>query len=150
MSQENVEVVKRFESLMVPSLEEEHAHGAGGGFDEVLKLLHPSVAFHASRSIPHGGDYVGHERFLQMCEQFRELWDLEGGVELEYLDAGEDRVITIASFTITSRHTGRSAPVRMVEVVTVRDGKIVELQAYYEDTAPIVVAGGGVLGRFRD
>ena len=150
MSQENVDVVRRFESLMVPSLEEEDAAAAEKRLQEVLDLLDPEVAFHATRSLPHGGDYVGHDRFLQMGEQFRELWSLGDGVDLEYLDGGGDRVITLASFTIESRHTGRSVPVRMVEVVTVRDGKITDLEAYYQDTLPIVDAGGGVMGRYRD
>ena len=150
MSKENVEVVKRFESLMVPSLEERDATVAEGGFDQVLALLDPQVAFHASPSIPHGGDYIGHDRFLRMCDQFRELWNLVGAVDLEYLDAGDDRVITLASFTAESRHTGRSVPIRMVEVVTVRNGKITELVAYYYDTVPIIEAGGGVMGRHRD
>ncbi len=149
MSTENVDVVKRFESLMVPSLEEEDASASQRRLGEVLELLDPNVAFHASPSIPHGGDYVGHARFLEMGEQFRELWTLVGGVELEYLDAGGDRVITLASFTAESRHTGRSVPVRMVEVITVVGGKITELVAYYYDTVPIIEAGGGVLGRHR-
>jgi hypothetical protein len=34
-------------------------------------------------------------------------------------------------------------------VVTVRDGKIVDLQAYYQDTVPIVEAGGGIKGRYN-
>jgi ketosteroid isomerase-like protein len=150
MSQENVEVVRRFESLMVPSLEEEDASASDNRLRQVLDLLDPEVAFHATRSLPHGGDYVGHDSFLKMGEQFRELWNLGDGVELDYIDAGGDKVITLAAFTIESRRTGRSVPVQMVEVVTVRDGKITELVAYYFDTVPIVEAGGGVMGRHRE
>jgi len=149
MSQENVEVVRRFESLMVPSLEEEDPAAAEARLQEVLSLLDPEVAFHATRSLPHGGDYVGHDSFLQMGEQFRELWNLGDGVDLEYVDAGDDKVITLASFTIESRNTGKSVPVRMTEVVTVRNGKIIELVAYYFDTVPIVEAGGGIKGRYN-
>ena len=64
--------------------------------------------------------------------------------------AGGDGVITLASFTIESRHTGRSVPVRMVEVVTVRDGRIVDLDAYYRDTVPIIQAAGGAVGKHRE
>lgn len=150
MSKENVEVVKRFESLMVPSLGEEDAASAHAGFEKVAEVLAPDVAFHATRSIPHGGDYVGYERFRQMSEQFRELWTIVGDVKLDYLDCGGDKVLTVAEFTAESRHTGRQVPVKMVELVTVRDGRIADLVAYYYDTVPIIEAGGGVLGRFRD
>ena len=149
MSQENVEVVKRFESLMVPGLEDEDSAAADDRFAQVLALLHPDVAFHATKSIPHGGDYVGYDDFRNMCEQFRDLWSLVGGVELDYVDGGGDKVFTVAAFTMESRHTGRQVPVRMVEVVTVRDGRIAELQAYYQDTVPIIEAGGGVKGRYN-
>ena len=148
MSSENVEVVKRFESLMVPSIEEDDARAAGSGFDQVLALLDPDVTFHATSSLPHGGKYTGHDSFLKMCEQFRDLWDLVGGVELQYIDGGGDKVITLASFTAESKHTGKTVPVRMVEEVTVRDGKIVELVAYYFDTVPIIEAGGGIKGPY--
>jgi ketosteroid isomerase-like protein len=37
----------------------------------------------------------------------------------------------------------------MTEVVTVRNGKIAELVAYYFDTVPIVEAGGGIKGPYN-
>jgi ketosteroid isomerase-like protein len=148
LSQENVEVVRRFESLMVPSLAEEDPSEAEKRLQEILDLLDPEVAFHACPSLPHGGDYVGHDSFLKMGEQFRELWNTPGGVDLQYLDAGEDKVVTMASFTFESRHTGRSAPNRMVEIVTVRNGKIAELVAYYYDVVPVIEAGGDKKGPY--
>ena len=150
MSAENVEVVRRFESLMVPSLEEDDPSAAERRLREIFDLLDPEVAFHATPSLPHGGDYVGHDSFVKMGEQFRELWNIPAGVDLEYVDAGGDRVITLASFNLESRHTGRSVAVRMVEVVTVRDGRIVDLDAYYRDTVPIIEAAGGAIGKHRE
>ena len=144
MSSENVEVVKRFESLMVPSIEEEHASDARGGFEQVLALLDSEVVFRATTSLPHGGEFIGHDSFLAMGDQFRNMWKIVGSIDFEYLDGGGEKVVTLASFTIESRTTGRSVPVRMVEVVTVRDGKIAELVAYYYDTVPIIEAGGGL------
>jgi ketosteroid isomerase-like protein len=149
VSQENVEVVRRFEALMVPSLEETDHEAAQRRQEEILSILDPAVVFFATPSIPHGGTYVGHDAFFKMGEQFRELWDIADGVELEYIDGGGDRVITLASWTAVSRHTGRSVPVRMVEVVIVRDGRIKELRAYYEDTVPLIEAADGVKGRYH-
>jgi ketosteroid isomerase-like protein len=148
LSKENVEIVKRFESLMVPSLEEEDPAVAEKRLQEILDLLDPNVAFHATPSLPHGGDYVGHDSFMKMGEQFRELWNTPGGVDLQYFDIGGDKVLTMASFIFESVHTGRSVPNRMVEIVTVQDGKITDLVAYYFDTVPIVEAGGDKKGRY--
>ena len=149
MSKENVDVVKRFEALMVPALEETDDEAAQRRHEEVLSILDPEVVFFATPSIPHGGTYRGHDAFFKMGEQFRDLWEIGDGVELEYVDGGDDRVITLAFWTAVSRHTGRSVPVRMVEVVTVRDGRIKELLAYYEDTVPLIEAADGVKGKYN-
>ena len=79
----------------------------------------------------------------------RVLWEIGDGVQMEYIDGGDDRVITLASWTAVSRHSGRSVPVRMVEVVTVRDGRIKELRAYYEDTVPLIEAADGAKGKYN-
>ena len=149
MSQENVDVVKRFEALMVPALEETDHEAAQRRQEEIFSILDPEVVFFATPSLPHGGTYVGHDAFVKMGEQFRELWDIAEGVEMDYVDGGDDRVITLASWTAVSRHTGRAVPVRMVEVVTVRDGRIAELRAYYEDTVPLIEAADGVKGKYN-
>jgi ketosteroid isomerase-like protein len=134
---------------MVPSLEEGDPEAAERRLVEVLSILDPDVIFYATPSIPHGGTYVGHDAFFKMGEQFRDLWDIGDGVELEYIDGGGDRVITLANWTAVSHVTGRSVPVRMVEVVTVCDGRIKELRAYYEDTVPLIEAADGVKGKYN-
>jgi len=149
VSQENIDVVKRFETLMVPSLEETDEASAQRRQQEILAILDPEVVFFATPSLPHGGTYVGHDAFFKMGEQFRDLWDIADGVEMEYIDGGGDRVITLASWTAISRHTKRAVPVRMVEVVTVRNGRIKELRAYYEDTVPLIEAADGVKGKYN-
>ena len=149
MSQENIDVVKRFEDLMVPSLEETDPHASEQRLRQIIDILDPEVTFYATPSIPHGGTYVGHDAFFKMGEQFRELWEIGDGVQMEYIDGGGDRVITLAEWTAISRHTGKSVPVRMVEVLTIRDGRIKELRAYYEDTVSLIDAADGMKGKFN-
>ncbi len=149
MSQENIEVVKRFEDLMVPSLEETDRDASEQRLQQILNILDPEVTFYATPSIPHGGTYVGHDAFFKMGEQFRDLWEIGDGVQMEYIDGGGDRVITLAEWTAISRHTGKSVPVRMVEVLTIRDGRIKELRAFYEDTVPLIEAADGRKGKYN-
>jgi ketosteroid isomerase-like protein len=149
VSQENIDVVKRFEDLMVPGLEETDEAAAAERMKQILEVLDPEVTFYATPSIPHGGTYVGHDAFFKMGEQFRDLWEIGDGVQIEYIDGGGDRVVTLAEWTAVSRHTGRAVPVRMVEVLTIRDGRIKELRAYYEDTVPLIEAADGVKGKYN-
>jgi ketosteroid isomerase-like protein len=146
---DKIDVVKRFEDLMVPSLEETDAEASERRLAEITAILDPNVVFYATPSIPHGGTYVGHDAFFKMGEQFRDLWEIGDGVDIEYIDGGGDRVITLASWTAVSRHTGKAVPVRMVEVLTIRDGRIQELRAYYEDTVPLIEAADGVKGKYN-
>lgn len=137
MSKENVEVVERFESLMGARA------GANGShrLQQVLTLLDENVAFRPSTSVPgHGGDWIGHNGFLEMCQAYAETWHPPEGLELELLDGGGDKVVVLAAFTRRSRRTGRSVPIRMVEIVTVSGGKITELVPYFHDTAAMIEA----------
>jgi ketosteroid isomerase-like protein len=149
VSQENVNVVKRFEQLMVPSLEETDPEASERRLAEVLAILDPDVVMYASPTIPHGGTYRGYDAFFKMGEQFRDMWDISDGVELRYIDGGGDLVITLAKWNGVSRLTGKTAPVDMVEVVTVRDGRIKELRAYYEDTLVLSEAADGAKGKYN-
>ena len=130
VSQENVDVVKRFETLMVPALDESDAHASEGRLEEIKAILDPDVVFYASPTIPHGGTYRGYDAFFKMGEQFRDLWDISAGVELAYIDGGGDTVITLAKWTGVSKVTGKAVPVDMVEVLTIKDGRIKELGPY--------------------
>jgi hypothetical protein len=139
-----VEVVRKFEEMMVPSLEQEDEADARVGFEEILALLDKNVAFRPTSVLPHGGDWIGHQGFIEMGEAFNRAWELPTGVSFQYLDGGGDTVVIIASFDMINKHTGKSVHVDMVEIVTVKNGKITELVPYYYDTIPIVEAAGGI------
>jgi uncharacterized protein len=149
MSQGNVEVVRRFEQLMVPALDESDADASQRRLEQIKAVLAPDVVFYASPTIPHGGTYRGYDAFFKMGEQFRDMWDISAGVELEYIDGGDDKVITLAKWTGVSKLTGTAVPVDMVEVVTVKEGRITELRAYYEDTVALGEAAGGAKGPYN-
>jgi hypothetical protein len=139
----NLEVVRQFEDSMVPSLEEE-ATSAGGDFAGILELLDPAVVFRPPPSLPHGGDWTGHNGFVKMGETFGEAWNMARAPTFEFFDVSDGRVLLTASFVLESRETGRTVPVEMVELITVRDGRIVELVPFYRDTVPIATAAGTI------
>jgi ketosteroid isomerase-like protein len=141
VASDNVELVKRFEKLMVDTFNE-----GKGDFAPVLELLTEDVVFDVGPSLPYPGRHVGHEGFVKMAEAVNRAWEYPtfDNVELEYLDAGDDRVLLLVSYAPRSRQTGRIVPTRMNEVIRIRDGKISELIPYYWDTVPILEGTGGV------
>jgi ketosteroid isomerase-like protein len=142
MSQENVEVVRRFEALMA-AREDGGPDAVQKRFAEIMSLLDENVAFRPTESVPgHGGEWFGHHGFLDMCKAYGTVWHPPEDFEIELRDAGADTVVVLASFTRRAKATGTSIPIKMVEIVTVRDGRITELVPYFHDTVPMLDAAG--------
>lgn len=111
-----------------------------GSFD----VVDPEVTIRIPESMPYGGVHVGPEGFARVAQAMNETWRLDGELEVSFHSCGEDQVVEFLSWTGVSRHTGRSLPVRMVAVYTIRNSRIIEMEFYYWDTAEIVAATGGV------
>jgi ketosteroid isomerase-like protein len=141
MSQENVEIVKRFQELSMATMERR------GDYRGVLELLDPDVVVRVCASLPHGGEWVGHDGFVQMSNAVAGSRRTTTIPEFTHLDAGGDYVVVLISFMSQALQTRQAVPIRMVEVFTVRNGKITSLDPYYEDTVPFFKASGGVMTR---
>ena len=63
--------------------------------------------------------------------------------QARFLDAGETTVVVLVRYDVIARATGNALTLDHVEIYTVRDGKITDLDVYYRDTAAIVEATGG-------
>jgi ketosteroid isomerase-like protein len=132
MSKANVEVVKQFEDAFIC-----------GDMDHVLSLLSPDVVVHEAPSLPYPGDHRGHDGFLKLADAFNSVWEIVSELDLTFLDGGDTKVIVLVAFDAVARTTGVRLRVPHVEIYTVIDGKIVDLDVYYRDTAAIVEATGG-------
>jgi ketosteroid isomerase-like protein len=132
MSKENVAVVEQFEHAFVR-----------GDMEEVLSLLADDIVVHEAASLPYGGDHRGHDGFLRLADAFNRVWEMTSPLDLTFLDAGE-RVVVLVRYDVVARATGRPLTLDHVEIYTVRDGKIADLDIYYRDTAAIAAATGGV------
>jgi ketosteroid isomerase-like protein len=132
MSEENVAVVEQFEHAFVR-----------GDMEEVLSLLADDIVVHEAASLPYGGDHRGHDGFLRLADAFNRVWEMTSPLDLTFLDAGE-RVVVLVRYDVVARATGRPLTLDHVEIYTVRDGKIADLDIYYRDTAAIAAATGGV------
>jgi uncharacterized protein len=131
MSSENIRVVERFEHAFVR-----------GDMDEVLSLLHEDIVVHEAASLPYAGDHRGHDGFLKLAATFNGVWEMTSPLDLTFLDAGEATVVVLVRYDVIARATGNALTLDHVEIYTVRDGKITDLDVYYRDTAAIVEATG--------
>lgn len=125
MSQHDVEVLDRFLN-----------HFQKGEVEAAMAMIHPDIVLHEAASLPYPGDFHGREGFERLFSV------MHAGIELipeswELFDAG-DQVIGRMHTTLVSRTTGERLPMIIVEIHTIRDDMLAEVDIYYKDTKAVV------------
>jgi uncharacterized protein len=104
--------------------------------DERRSLLHDDFVVHEAGGLPFSGDYHGSQGFFELMTRMSDLLDLTPGpIATDAL--GDDAVAARFRLTFTSRASGKSVEMGLVEIYTVRDGRIAELDVYYKDPAAV-------------
>jgi ketosteroid isomerase-like protein len=99
--------------------------------DAILDVLDPQVVWRTPESLPWGGTFHGHEGFREFFGKLvQEPVDNRREVE-EYLDAG-DRIVTQLRLFGRAKDGDTETEVPEVHVWTVRNGKIVDLEAIFD------------------
>jgi ketosteroid isomerase-like protein len=96
-------------------------------------LFHPALRIQQPASLPHGGWHEGLEGMASMGAAFAEHWDRTIGSPRIF--GNGDDVAQVTAQTWTAKTTGRSATVDVVELFAFRDGLIVEIRVFQQDTA---------------
>ena len=128
MSQENVEVVKAaFEAWNV------------GDMDALREAYDPDIILRTLEGWPEPGPFVGREAVVRWWEQIRETWDADA-IELisDFIDAG-DRVAVRLIWHGTGR--GPEMNMEMTQVTTVRKGKILGTEYFWDHTEALEAVG---------
>lgn len=131
MSEENLQIARR-------------AYDAWnrGDVDAVLELCHPEFEYHASGVIP-GLDsvYRGREGFRKFERDFRATWE-SLTIEIERLEDHGEQVVLLGTFEAHGRD-GLTARRPMANVVTIRGGAAVRIDAYAEWDQALEAIGEG-------
>jgi uncharacterized protein len=104
--------------------------------DERRSLLHDDFVVHEAGGLPFSGDYHGPQGFFELLERMNDVLELTAGpITTEPLSA--DVVAARFRLTFVSRASGKSVEMGLVEIYTVRHGRIAELDVYYKDPAAV-------------
>lgn len=114
-------------------------HSGDAGFDAMQATLDPEVVLHQSPDLPYGGEFKGHAGYRQWADAMRAIFDRVDARNPEFYESGDTVVITCDLLTRT-RGTGDEMTLPMAQVVTVRDGKIVEFRPFYWNIPAYVAA----------
>ena len=107
-----------------------------GRLDDAFALLHDDFVVHAAGDVPYSGDYLGAEGFSELLGKMLPALDLTPSPDMEFLVDG-DKVVLYYRLTFTARASGASVEMGVTEVLTVRDGRIAELDVYYKNPSAV-------------
>ena len=130
-SSENADVVRRvFDSIRQQDL------------DGLLSLYHRDVVVREPASLPHGGVHRGHDQVRAAAICWSETWgphrqNAELSLAPELFESTDDHVV--ARWRLRAHdHAGEGVDVEAIDIYRLRDGKVLELETYYRDTAALV------------
>ena len=123
------QVLLRFYSAEANYMKAREANGTAN-FDGMRQTLDPDVVLHQSPDLPFGGEYVGHTGYEDWAVAMSSIFDKLEVTEQEFFEAG-DKVVVMCRFITRSRINASVQDLPMAQVITVRDGKIVEFKPFY-------------------
>ena len=109
---------------------------AAGEFEDAAQLVDPDLVVHEPQELPYGGEYHGFAGFLDLLARLTAVVEIAPASPLEFSDAG-DRVVVQMVGRFTSPVSGRSVDTGVVELLSVRDGRIAELDVFYKDPGAV-------------
>ena len=135
MSRENVEIVRRgYEALNSADVE------------RALALFDPHVEVHLARDagtvmgLDFRETYRGIDGFLEFLGRLSEAWQEFRWEPENYIDAGDDVVVFIR-MVATGKGSGIEVEQPMAHLCTLRDGKLVRHETFWERSAALKAAG---------
>jgi uncharacterized protein len=111
-------------------------------FDDARSLLHDNIVVYEAGGVPYSGEYRGPQSFFELFSKMNEDLELTPDPAVQYLLA-DDTVAMRYRLTFTARASGRSVQMSLVEIYTVQDGLIVELDVYYKDPSAVAALLAG-------
>ena len=117
MSQENVEVVRRY-------LEEVSGAGPGEIVASVPAFLDADVDYYPVRKFPEARPCHGREATSQFFARFREAWSHLRWSPAEIIEIGDDRVLVRAAMLGEGRGSGMKLEGDLYICVWLRDGRV--------------------------
>ena len=104
--------------------------------NERRSLLHDDFVVHEAGGLPFSGDYHGSDGFFELLNRMNDVLELAAG-PITTDPLGHDAVAARFRLRFISQASGKSVEMGLVEIYTVRDGRIAELDVYYKDPAAV-------------
>ena len=92
-------------------------------------------------SLPFGGEYRGRDALLRLFIIVMDYWD-NPKVTVNNVIGDDVDAAVLLTFTMTSKHTGRTFTQSVAETAKSKDGLVTEMRIHYFDTAEVAREAG--------
>jgi ketosteroid isomerase-like protein len=107
----------------------------------VLAFFDPEIEIHDPPELPDAGVYHGPQGWLQQIENFDQAFSELSYEPLEFIDAGDERVVDVIKASGVAKIGDLKAEVTYAQIDTWRDGKVVKIQYFSTKEAALEAAG---------
>ncbi len=107
-----------------------------GNLETILATLHPEFKLSEVQSLPYKGTWEGHKGATEFFDAFMKVWENPRMEGLEFFDIGSEVVVRF-TLKATARNTSKEIEMPITEFIKVKDGKVIEILPFYQDTAKI-------------
>ena len=135
MSQENVDLVRRAVTAFVA------ADYDPRNFEEPFELFDPAIEYDISRTNPETQIYRGRDGVVEVLEQWIDTWDGYEVKALEFIDAGEDRVVSVIRERGKLKDSDAWVEHTRGAVWTIRDRRIARYEEHQDRAEALEAAG---------
>ncbi len=127
-SEDNVQIVEAY-----------YQAKSTGNVENILATLHPEFKLYEVQSLPYKGTWEGYSGAAEYFDAFMKVWQNPLMQGLEFFDIGSE---VVARFTLkaTASNTSKQIEMPITEFIKVKDGKVVEILPFYQDTAKVAEA----------
>lgn len=124
------EVVRNFDTAIMKA----------GDFDLAMEYAHPDFTVRECPNLPYRGTYVGRQGLDELLEDVTHYWEFLGDLKMSFRGVSES--LALGRFEVPARlkHTGVEVDFLVTEWVTVRDGKVADVEPFYFDQKPLLDA----------
>ncbi|WP_331771132.1 nuclear transport factor 2 family protein (plasmid) [Embleya sp. NBC_00888] len=111
----------------------------GASFAELAACLDPDVVMYQSPGLPYGGPRHGPSGIEDFMAAMSEAWQDMEFLEQRFAVDG-DSVAILNHGLLTARATGRVLDTWVMQMITIRNGLIIEIRPFYWDTKAVDAA----------
>ena len=118
-----------------------YAAAGARDWDAVAAICSPELVITEPPSLPFGGEYRGRDALHRLFTTVMDYWD-NPTVVIDDIIGGDTYGAVLITFTMTSKHTGRTFTQTVVETAKSSSGLLTEMRIHYFDTAEVAREAG--------